>query len=146
MAGQHEHRQPRLSKRPGEAWLRLKVKRIPEVFRSNIRSSYQSRHPIGKVLTVSENDLSKWKVDIANKPKAYTLLEWGVAYGEPYHVVLRIGYAVSKWEWDTYKDTDRAPHQLQTAMSPTAARELGALLILYADEVENQVPSKGEQN
>lgn len=146
MAGEHERRQIRQSRRQGEDWLRLKVKRIPEVFRFNIHSQIPEPPPIGKVLTVSENDLSKWKVDLANKPKAYTLLEWGVAYGEPFHVVLRIGYAVSKWEWDTYKDTDRAPHQLQTAMSPTAARELGALLILYADEVESQVPSKGEQN
>lgn len=100
----------------------------------------------GKAAAMSENDMSKWEVDVGNKLKAYTLLEWGVAVGEPYHVMLRIGYAVSKWEWDTYKDTDRSPHQLQTAMSPTAAKELGALLILYAEEVENQVPSKGEQN
>lgn len=95
---------------------------------------------------MSENDMSKWEVDADNKLKAYTLLEWGVAVGEPYHVMLRIGYAASKWEWDTYKDTDRSPHQFQTAMSPTAAKELGALLILYAEEVESQVPSKGEQN
>ena len=68
--------------------------------------------------------MSKWEVDVDNKLKAYTLLEWGVAVGEPYHVMLRIGYAMSRWEWDTYKDTDRSPHQFQTAMSPTAAREL----------------------
>ncbi len=95
---------------------------------------------------MSESDLSKWEVDDENKLKAYTLLEWGVAVDEPYHVVLRIGYAVSRWEWDAYKDTDRSPHQLQTAMSPTAAKELGALLILYAEQVESQVPSKEEQN
>ena len=53
-----------------------------------------------------ENDISKWEVDAGNKLKAYTLLEWGVAASEPYHVMLRIGYAISKWEWDTYKDTD----------------------------------------
>ncbi|WP_426130342.1 hypothetical protein [Pararhizobium sp. PWRC1-1] len=95
---------------------------------------------------MSENDMSKWEVDTGNKLKAYTLLEWGVAVGEPYHIVLRIGYAVSKWEWDMFKDTDRSPHQLQTAMSPNAAKELGALLILYAKEMENHIPSKDEQN
>ena len=95
---------------------------------------------------MNESDMSKWEVDVDNKLMAYTLLEWGVAVGEPYHVVLRIGYAVSRWEWDAYKDTDRSPHQLQTAMSPAAAKELGALLILYAKEMENQIPSKDEQN
>ncbi|MBP1862311.1 hypothetical protein [Rhizobium herbae] len=117
-----------------------------EEFHSNIRGKTFEQPFIEKVLAVNESDMSKWEVDVENKLKAYTLLEWGVAVGEPYHVVLRIGYAASKSEWDAYKDTDHSPHQFQTAMSPTAAKELGALLILYAKEIENHVPSKDEQN
>jgi hypothetical protein len=124
----------------------LKVSPLWELFILIFAASRLNNPFIGKVLTVTENDMSKWEVDVDNKLKAYTLLEWGVALAEPYHVVLRIGYAASKVEWDTYKDTDQSPHQFQTAMSPTAAKELGALLILYAKEMENHTPPKDEQN
>lgn len=95
---------------------------------------------------MDQSDKSKWEVDAKKRLKAWTLLEWGVAVGEPYHIVLRIGYAISKREWESYKNTDRSPYQLQTAMSPKAAKELGALLVQYAKKLEAQIPSKYEQN
>lgn len=101
---------------------------------------------MGKALAVNENDMSKWDVDLENKLTAYTLLEWGTATADPHHVIMRIGYAISKKEWDLYRDTDISPHQLQVAMSPAAAKELGTYLIRYAKKLEKQVPAKRMQN
>jgi hypothetical protein len=110
------------------------------------RNSERDEAIMGKALAVSESDMSKWDVDLENKLKAYTLLEWGTATADPYHVVMRVGYAISKREWDLYRDTELSPHQLQVAMSPAAAKELGAHLIRYAKKLEKQVPAKHMQN
>ena len=79
-------------------------------------------------------DSSKWDFH-SNDEKTQNLLEWGVAIAQR-HVVMRVGYATSHKEWDIYQKTDRPPHQIQASMSATAAKELAAQLIVYAEWLE----------
>ncbi|MBP1862282.1 hypothetical protein [Rhizobium herbae] len=85
---------------------------------------------------MTPTDRSKWRFKKHDQLETQTLLEWGVASVPSHHVVMRVGYAISRQEWDEYQKTDRAPHQIQAVMSPTAAKELAAQLVLYAEWAE----------
>lgn len=80
-------------------------------------------------------DSLKWDFHSNDELKTQNLLEWGVAIANR-HVVMRVGYAVSRNELDVYRKTDRPPHQIQAAMSAAAAKELAAKLIMYAEWLE----------
>lgn len=80
-------------------------------------------------------DSSNWDFHSDDELKTQNLLEWGVAIAKR-HVVMRVGYAISQNEWEVYQKTDRPPHQIQALMSATAAKELAAQLIVYAEWLE----------
>ncbi|MCV9967455.1 hypothetical protein OIU34_37120 [Pararhizobium sp. BT-229] len=91
---------------------------------------------------LGEFDTSNWRFRNENELKTQTLVEWGVAAVAPRSIVMRIGYTVTEDEWQKYRRTSRAPHQIQAAMSPTAAKELAAQLMRYAEGLDATVPPK----
>lgn len=89
---------------------------------------------------------AKWDFQSDGQLKTQALLEWGVASMPPHRVVLRVGYAISQGEWDVYGRSDRSPHQIQAVMSSTAAKELAAQLLLYAEWLDLERPSDTPPN
>lgn len=80
-----------------------------------------------------KGDEDKWNFCADGQLSTGALLEWGVAAPTIHHIVLRIGYANSEEERKIYQEAERAPHQIQVSLTPNAAKELGAQLIIYAE-------------
>jgi len=83
---------------------------------------------------MEQAERANWEFDRNDQLRIQMLVEWGVT-SLPSHgaVVLRLGYALSRHEWNLYQSTDRPPHQIQAVMSAADARKIGSHLLLYAD-------------
>lgn len=89
---------------------------------------------------------SSWRTKPNGDIITDVMVEAGAAAITPHNVVMRVAYVKSQKELDDFHAGKRPRHQIQVTMSPDHAKELARMLLMYAEGLEQSVPSRDKQN